>query len=77
MQCPLSLSQTETMTLNNTKGMTPMHTKKLLCNIEHATDLTCRSCTQGALEKQRKTVKNTVAPIHLQIRQHIWEEKKY
>ena len=34
MQCPLSLSQTETMTLNNTKEMTPMQllTNKQIIN---------------------------------------------
>ena len=51
--------------------------KHLFNLIEHATDSTCSSCTQGALEKSRGTVKNTVAPIQVYIRQHKMKAQTY
>ena len=39
--------------------------KHLFNLIEHATDLTCSSCTQGAFEKSHGTVKNIVAPTQV------------
>ena len=39
MQCPLSLSQMETMTLNSNKEMMPMHFTIINKDLEY--DLTC------------------------------------